>query len=73
LHVGHLATDVTHAVATRNPLPLLSRNALPESPGIPGVAVYTSCVQPFALSPRLAPFLGLVWLIPIRRLELPYV
>src|SRR5262245_26482125 len=39
---------------------------------MPGVAVYTSWLQPLPLSPRLTPFMGLNWLTPPRRLEFPY-
>src|SRR5207248_11055555 len=53
-------------------LPLASRKALPESPGMPGVTVYTECVHPAPLSPRLMPCFGLSCDTPRRSSELPY-
>ncbi len=52
--------------------PVELRNALPESPGIPGDAVYTLWLQPAPASPRLTPCFGLSWLTPPRSSEFPY-
>ena len=39
--------------------PLRLRKPLPESPGMPGVSVYTVCCQPPLSDPTLTPVFGL--------------
>jgi hypothetical protein len=51
--------------------PLAFTNALPESPGMPGVRVYTGWVQPLPSLPRLMPVFGLSTATPWRSEELP--
>src|SRR5205814_9257695 len=53
-------------------LPFASRHARPESPGMPGVTVLTTWVQPLPSSPVLMPTFGLTAVTPRRRIELPY-
>ena len=48
------------------------RNPLPESPGIPGVAVYTVWFQPPPVFWARTPCLGLSLVTPPRSEELPY-
>ena len=50
--------------------PCASRNPLPESPGMPGVTVYTRVDQPLVL-PRLMPYFGDNCVMPLRNDELP--
>jgi len=68
-----LAAKGAMATVDKTPIapPLALRNELPESPGIPGVAVYTVWLQPLPASPRLTPRLGLSTLTPRRRDEFP--
>ena len=51
--------------------PLAFTKALPESPGMPGVSVYTGWVQPLPSLPRLMPVFGLRTATPWRSDELP--
>ena len=51
--------------------PEASSMALPESPGMPGVTVYTGWVQPLGSVPRLTPFFGDSRAMPWRSDELP--
>src|SRR5436305_6392646 len=59
-------------LGTPSAAPVELRNALPESPGIPGDTVYTLWLQPPPSSPRLTPCFGLSWLTPPRSSEFPY-
>src|SRR6478609_3712592 len=61
--------------STPRALPSAVMKPLPESPGMPGVTVYTGCDQPPSAgsSPTLAPVCGESGDAPARRLELPYV
>src|SRR5207302_4560496 len=63
---------ISIVLSTPRGCPVWSRNALPESPGMPGVAVATLCDQPPVVSLTHAPVFGLNCVTPPRSSELPY-